>query len=96
MTHDVCLQVQQEKRSKELSRVYVFRLGSLPEINVGIYFMRELTLFILMLRQLMGKIHFMPWHVLSCKDKVLTPALVFQVFHAGKENRFNSQMKLFH
>ena len=36
------------------------------------------------------------WHVLFFKDKVLTPALLFQVFLAGKESRLNSQMKLFH
>ena len=48
--------------------------------------MREMTILILMLRQLMGKIHFMLWHVLSFKDKVLTPALVFQVFPAGKKS----------
>ena len=30
------------------------------------------------------------------KAKVLTHALVFQVFPSGKESRFNFQMKLFH
>ena len=57
--------------------------------------MGEMLILISMLRQLMGKIHFMLLHVLFFEDKVLTPALVFQVFPAGKESRFNSQMKLF-